>query len=314
MQRKIITKIDNESAGTRLDQWLAKRYSYQSRAQWQDLIKRKKILLNNSSTKSSRVLNCNDTVEFLTDDFNEPEVNMDYRIIYENDDIIAINKPPDLPCHPAGGYFNNTLFSILTKDLNIKLYLIHRLDRETSGVILFAKNSAMAKKLSKLFSSRNINKEYVVAVHGNFPDKLNTYGYLTDDTSSIIRKKRKFIESKNLDAVTKNHETAETTFKLIQKNNNMSLVRVLPKTGRLHQIRATLCSLGYPVVGDKIYGLDDTYFEKFINDNLTESDKKLLKIPHQALHAFKLSFIYPENNKIFSIEAEIPNTITNLFK
>jgi RluA family pseudouridine synthase len=311
MQRKITSKIDSISNNTRLDLWLSSRFNYHSRNQWQTVIKKGEILVNGSKSKASKILITGDKIEFIIDEYDEPDVNKNYKIIFEDENILAVNKPPDLPCHPAGIYFKNTLSSILQADLNKKLYLINRLDRETSGIVLLAKNVNNAKFVSNLFASRTIDKEYIVGVHGNFPDKLNSTGYLTADTESVIRKKRKFINS-NTNNSLENFESCETHFKLIKYKNNLSLLKVIPKTGRLHQIRATLYSIGFPVIGDKIYGLDDTIFERFINDKLTDNDKDKLIINHQALHAKQIKFV-DINKQIVDITAEIPNDVLNIF-
>ncbi|HJO93485.1 MAG TPA: RluA family pseudouridine synthase [Victivallales bacterium] len=314
MQRKITSEIDPNSNNTRLDLWLSSRFNYHSRNQWQSIIKKGEILVNGAKSKASKILLTGDKIEFIIDEYNEPDVNRNYKIIFEDENIFAVNKPPDLPCHPAGIYFKNTLASILHADLNKKLYLINRLDRETSGIVLFAKNINNAKFLSNLFASRNIYKEYIVAVHGNFPDKLDSAGYLTDDTESIIRKKRKFVPTENVNNNLEKDklEYCETYFELINSVNNFSLLKVIPKTGRLHQIRATLCSIGYPVIGDKIYGLDDTIFERFINNEITYKDKEKLILDHQALHAKCISFSTSSKQTI-NITTEMPSDIQRIF-
>ncbi|MCP4176175.1 MAG: RluA family pseudouridine synthase [bacterium] len=314
MERKISSTIDQKSDRSRLDHWLSSKFNYHSRNQWQCIIKKGEILVNGSKSKASKILLAGDKIEFIIDEYDEPEVNKDYKIIFEDENILAVNKPSDLPCHPAGIYFKNTLNSILQADLTEKLYLINRLDRETSGIVLFGKNQNSTKFLSNLFASRNIYKEYIVAVHGNFSKKLNSVGYLTDDNESIIRKKRKFISSENINInnLNDNYESSETHFELIKHKKNLSLVKVTPKTGRLHQIRATLCSIGYPVIGDKIYGLDDTVFERFIEGTLTDDDNNNLILDHQALHAKRISFINM-NKQSINITAEVPGDILKIF-
>ena len=308
-QRQIRTVIEKKDDNARLDKWLSSRFTYHSRNQWQDIIKEGQITVNGQKVRSSKILRTDDVVEFNTEDYKEPEVNFDYTVIYEDDFMLAVNKSANLPCHPAGGYFNNTLFTHLSEKLGYKVHLINRLDRETSGIVLFAKSSEMANQLSNLFAIKQITKEYIVVVHGTFPRKLHAYGYLTSDDQSPVRKKRKFVLLKDKEESAPGCEIAETDFELIRSNNGLSFVKAIPKTGRLHQIRATLCSLGYPVMGDKIYGLDDTLYLRFIEGNLTEKDNRSLIFNRQALHAKALTFKHPATNKKVIIDAPIPKDI-----
>ena len=311
-ERKLITVVEKKDDNSRFDKWLTERFTYRSRNQWQDIIKKGLITVNGKCCRASKILRVGDTVEYNAGDYEEPEVDFKYTVVYEDEIMLAVNKPANLPCHPAGIYFKNTLFTKLSESFDFKIHLINRLDRETSGIVLFAKSSATAKYLSNLFMTKQISKEYVAAVHGIFPEKLNAVGYLTSDNKSPVRKKRRFITeetyNENLSVCdSTGFEKAETAFELIKHKDNLSLVRVLPSTGRLHQIRATLCSLGYPVVGDMIYGLDDTLYLRFIEDKLSEKDKRILILERQALHAKSLCFIHPNTREQLKIEAPAPD-------
>jgi RluA family pseudouridine synthase len=311
-ERKLVTIVEKKDENSRFDKWLTERFTYRSRNQWQDIIKKGLVTVNGKRCRASKVLRFGDVVEYNAIDYEEPEVDFNYTVIYEDETVLAVNKPANLPCHPAGIYFKNTLFSKLSESFSTKIHLINRLDRETSGIVLFAKSPATAKSLSNLFSTKQISKEYIVVVHGIFPKKLNAMGYLTSDDMSSVRKKRKFITDEYYNGnykicCSEEFEKAETSFELIKQGSNLSQVRVLPATGRLHQIRATLCSLGFPVVGDKIYGLDDTLYLRFIDGEISEDDRIKLIINRQALHAKSLSFIHPETKKQIKIEAPVPD-------
>ena len=311
-ERKLVTIVEKKDDSSRFDKWLTERFTYHSRNQWQEIIKKGLVTVNGKCCRASKVLRTGDAVEYNAEDHEEPEVDFDYSIVYEDEVMLAVNKPANLPCHPAGIYFKNTLFSKLSKERSSKIYLINRLDRETSGIVFFAKNKETAKYLSNLFMTRQISKEYIVVVHGVFPEKLKAGGYLIGDDKSPVRKKRKFITERDYNKNPNIYnsadlEKAETSFELIKHTNDLSLVKVSPSTGRLHQIRATLCSLGYPVVGDKIYGLDDTLYLRFIDGKLSEEDRRILMLDRQALHAKSLSFIHPDTKKQLKIETPIPN-------
>lgn len=302
----IIKKEENESV---LIEWLCKRYTYHDRNKWIDHIKNERITLNGEKTSKSAILKSGDKIIYYPEPIIEPPVNKNYITLYEDEDLLVINKPCDLPCHPGGIYFENTLWYIL-KEKYSYISLINRLDRETSGVMLIAKNRESAKFYFNKMMDREIKKEYLVIVHGKFPEYLSGKGWLCPDNNSVIRKKRKFIPDDNgiqpEGEGDKSKEFCESRFSLVKYYEDLSLVKCELKTGRTHQIRATICSLGYPVLGDKIYGLDDSFFFKFINDELSKSEWENLALHNQALHSWKTT-IPMMNGEIKEIEAELPN-------
>ena len=290
MKRKQEIIIQKQENGLVLLPWIAKRYTYHSLQKWEQYIQEERIEINDCGTVPETILNTGDKVTYYPETVIEPSVNIDYKTVYEDSDLLVINKPSDLPCHPGGIYFKNTLWYILKQKYEY-VSLVNRLDRETSGTILIAKNKLSASFYSNKIKEREIEKEYLVLVHGVFKDDINAMGWLIKDIESIIRKKRKFISDVN--AVQDegegdpSREFSHSFFKTIKSDDRYSLIKCKIFTGRTHQIRATICSLGYPVVGDKIYGLDESYFLKFINDTLTKDDWKVLVIANQALHSYK---------------------------
>ena len=293
-------KIKNFEIGLTLLDLLSTKFKYLSRESWIEEIKNKSIMVCDQETNEFYTLKTNDSISFIRKNYSEPEVDRKFSILYESENLLILDKPGNLPVHPAGRYKENTLLSILQLETgNSQLFVVHRLDRETSGIQILAKNSNTASVIQRDFENRNIYKEYIVYIHGNFPIHLNANGYLAKDLSSLVRKKRKFSYN-NCD----NSEISITDFYLLGEMKGISKVIAMPKTGRTHQIRATLNSLGYPVYGDKLYGLDEKYFLKFIEG------EKLLNFPNrQALHAYKVkippSKFYPQ----LEITAEEPDDL-----
>jgi RluA family pseudouridine synthase len=307
--RKITTVIDHTAVGKRIDVWLTERFTYYSRHQWQKLIKEGLLLVNNKKIRASKKLQIGEIIDFYPQN-DEPDVNTEFSIIYEDEFIYAVNKPHSLPCHPAGPYFNNTLWKLL-QDSGREVFFVNRIDRETSGVVLIAKQG----KIAGLSTANIIEKKYNVIVYGSFPEKLLTEGYLFERSGISrndmlkVRKKRFFSYSKP-DCLC---ETAKTNFSLINYNGKYSMLEAELFTGRMHQIRATLNSLGFPLLGDKLYGPDETIFIRFINDEITIEDENMLVLSRQALHAKSISFTHPINNTVLNITAPLHSDMQALF-
>lgn len=294
--RKNQVTVGEAEAGKNLDSWLAERFSYNSLEQWQEEITSGRVTINGEATSTSELLTTNDSIEYKPKRRPEPEVNLSYETIYEDRDILIINKPGNLPCHPSGVFFKNTLWSLL-KEKYEKFHFINRLDRETSGLMVIALNKEAAGNLGKQVADRTVTKKYQLIVHGVLQENIEGVGWLGKDPESEVRKKRKFFP-KTINSTPEDEWEEATTWFLPKKNNGkLTLVDVKIGTGRFHQIRATSYSLGFPVVGDKIYGVNDQLYLRFISQSLTEEDHQTLILERQALHASFLSFTHPTSGE-----------------
>ena len=235
----------------------------------------------------------------------EPDVDARITILYEDEWFIAVNKTGNLPVHPSGRYFNNTLVALLDDRYGRKVYPVHRIDRETSGVILLAFDGKSAGALSE--SLAKVSKEYLALVHGNCPDEEIVVDLpLGRDRESAVSKKRR--------AWAGGTEKALTRFRKILTAGDISLVRCFPETGRLHQIRAHLLAAGYPIVGDKLYGRDETAFLTFIKHGLTAELQERLVLPRSALHAARLVFLHPQTKQEMVIRAPLPKMFADFIR
>lgn len=310
MKREASHIIKKEFVGLKLSDYMAKRFTYYSREDWERIIKDASLTINLKPVNCDYLVELNDLVTFSFPEIEEPEVNSNISVSYEDNDYIIVNKPPLLPCHPSGIYFNNTLLHILQRTYNYdKLHIITRLDRETSGLVLIGKNTEAVRYAQELQKMNKLEKIYKVIVHGDFPIELCAEGFLTNDPKSLVRKKRIFIPKdkeillKELESLVISNtkivtESCKTIFRLVHRFENLSLVEAHLFTGRTHQIRASLFSLGYPVLGDKLYGLHEEYFLRFIDNTLTDEDTQSLVLPYQALHCETLSFIKEDGDKL----------------
>jgi RluA family pseudouridine synthase len=281
-----------------LDRYCADRFTYFTREGWEKEILAGRVSLNGEAALDPAAkLEGGELLAYDGQWIEEPPVDGGIGILYEDEWFVAVDKTGNLPVHPGGRYFNNTLVFLLEDRCGRKVFPVHRLDRETSGVILLAFDAKTAGNLSA--SLEKADKEYLALVHGHFPGCGMTVDLpLGRDADSAIKKKRKAWEGGT--------ERAVTRFAKVLTAGDVSLIRCFPETGRLHQIRAHLLSAGFPVVGDKLYGRDETAFLTFIKHGFTPEIEKLLVLPRSALHCARMTFRHPRNREEMTVRAPLP--------
>jgi len=301
--RVIRSSVDWSSAGLTLESMLAGRFTYRSIEEWRERIASGEITLNDRIVPPETLLQLHDIVEYRPADIPEPPADLNYRIVFEDDTLLVVDKPGNLCVHPSGPFFKNTLWHLLTRRFG-SIHLINRLDRETSGLMLAAKDAKTAALLSR--GDRSIRKEYRVIVHGCFDREMLAEGFLISDTASAVRKKRRFVAGDRPPAGAAQIERCSTRLFPVRSGRDFSLVGAELGTGRMHQIRATMFSLGFPVVGDKLYGPDEQCFLKLRSNALTDEDRANLRISRQALHAAVLEMRHPVTAAVMRWESPLP--------
>ncbi|MBE6386244.1 MAG: RluA family pseudouridine synthase [Lentisphaerae bacterium] len=303
MERIIKTGVTWNGEGLTVANYLAGRFTYRSLEEWNKRIELNEITVNGQSVTPDYILKLHDVIEYRPGDIAEPPADLDYTVVFEDEHLLVINKPGNLCVHPSGPYFKNTLWYLLKERFG-DIHLINRLDRETSGLLIAAKSSDVAAQLAK--AQYEINKVYIVMVHGELPEKISAKGFLFDDSMSNVRKKRKFAPGERPPQGALKIESSWTEIYKLESQNSFSLAAAQLKTGRMHQIRATMFSYGFPVVGDKLYGKDENLFLKLRTDSLSDQDKELLLLPCQALHSAKVTFVHPVTGKQLTFNAPFP--------
>ena len=294
--------VGTGGAGARLDAFLARTFPYRSRTSWAALIRHGRIRLNDATARPARSLKPGDRIVYLPDPRPEPKVSESFRILYEDEDILAVRKPANLPVHPSGRYFRHTLLYLLLERRgesldHTELRIVHRLDRETSGLILFGKGKQAASTLSQQFENREVRKTYLAMVHGcPREDRFLIDEPIGRAEHSPVRKAM---------CVRPDGRASRTTVRVLRCGPEHALLAALPHTGRLHQIRVHLQSIGHPIIGDKVYGLDPRLFLRFVEGELSRRDRERLLWRRQALHAWKLTFRHPRDHRRMRIRAPV---------
>lgn len=228
-------------------------------------------------------------------------VDTQYRILHEDEDLLVIDKPAPLAVHPVGAYKQLNLQTLLQKDprfFGTPIKTVHRLDAETSGLLLIAKNDHAARSLGRQFTDGRVRKKYHAIVFG-CPEKrqgdiLDPLGYDASSNFQTVRVR---------DA--ENGESAHTQYEVLAAASGYALIRLTPLTGRTHQLRAHLALLGHPIVGDKIY-VDLDLFVRYVSGGLDAVILDRLKLPRLALHAAEIAFLHPRSGERTSFVCPLP--------
>lgn len=291
--------IEEKDKDKRLDKFLEENINA-TRSFLSNLNKDGKILVNKKQVKNGYKLNVSDCVEVNYEEKKEltatPE-NIELDIVYEDDDVIVINKPQGLVVHPAVGNYEHTLVNALNykfqnlSNINgeFRAGIVHRLDKDTSGLLLVAKNNKAHLSLAKQIAEKTCKRKYLALILGSFKEKDG----LID--KNLIRSKKNRLKYE----VCSNFEgkNAITLYKTLEVFKGYSLVEFELKTGRTHQIRVHSSYLGHPIVGDKLYGINDNF-----------------NLKGQLLTAYKIEFNQPSTNKRLSFEINLPNYFTEVLE
>ena len=304
-------KFEVDEENIRLDQFLVKKMADVSRSKIQLAIKSGQVLVDGEKLKSSAILKGDERVEGELLVVVEDEIiaeNIPLDILYEDDDLAIINKISGMVVHPGSGNHNGTLVNALIyhfKSLSGLNYsrpgIVHRLDKDTSGVIVIAKNDRAHQHLSKQFADRTVKKVYRAIAWGNVPEKGKVEGLIGRHPAD--RKAFKMVNNLGRESLTR--------FTLDESLPPLSFVTLYPKTGRTHQIRVHLKSIGHPILADDMYGGGKKMIKSF-HVKYTQILNRLFKNMNRvALHAEKLEITHPTTGDKMRFQAPIPDDMEN---
>lgn len=286
----ILKYIVKENKYQSINQILKQKFKISARLQHK-LITSKQIFLNGNQADSRIAPQINDVIT-VNLDFNEESENIiptpiPLNIIYEDEALLILDKPAGIAVHPSISHYTDSLangvkYYFDTIGLKRKIRPVNRLDLNTSGLIVFAKNEYVQECLIQQMQTNEFKKEYLAIVHGIFENVQGTINL------PIARKENSIIERH----ISENGQEAVTHYEVLKTSNDLSLVHCTLQTGRTHQIRVHMSAIGHPLVGDTLYGSD-------FSDSITR----------QALHSYKISFIHPISHQIVSFTSELPDDI-----
>ncbi len=305
-------KVESSDEGDRLDSYLVKKKLLPSRSQIQRLIEQEKIKVNGFAAKASYLVKAKDTI---TVDIPPPvesiliPENIPVNILYEDDDIVVVNKEGGMVVHPGAGNKRGTLVNALLfhcKNLSgvggvIRPGVVHRLDKDTSGLIVMAKNDEAHLHLSHQFKERTIRRHYKTLVYGKFKETQGSFGEPIG---------RHPTQRKKMSTKSKRGKPALTLWKVVESFDQMSFVDAILATGRTHQIRVHFSDAGHPVVGDPKYG--GTNRAKTIVD--IKLKQAVSSIRALLLHSESLLMIHPKTGKEMRFEAPLPDYFLNILR
>lgn len=245
---------------------------------------------------------------------DEPAVDGGWSVLLDDPLFAVLSKSGNLPCHPGGRYRGNTLEAMLYGAGWGEVHFVSRLDRETSGAVVVAKTAGAAALLGRAMASRRFEKRYLCLVEGAWRERagedgwFDAVGWIRPAGDAAVRKFRRFERATDIGAwrADASPETAWTRFRPIWGAGGRTLLECAPVTGRTAQIRATLHDMGYPVSGDKLYGVDRNFYARLCEDALTDEDRARLVFPRQALHAWKVAFPHPLSRERVEVVAPPP--------
>ncbi len=302
MKRKLNFQVDAQGAGQRIDKFLVEQLQNDfSRSDIKKFIEQGYVYLNAHAVKAHQKVRENDSIEivvFRQDKQTEvPAVDIPLDIVYEDDFLCIVNKPAGMVVHPAAGHYEDTLVNALLfhskslSDINglTKPGIVHRLDKDTSGLLAVAKDNKTHRFLAEQFKNHAVKKMYVAIVSGSVE---YDEGIIDEpiSRSPFDRKKMKVCHVSSREALTR--------YRVLSRCEDASVLEVFPQTGRTHQIRVHMAYLGHPILGDRQYGKNQSKYP----------------IKRQALHAKMLGFIHPESNKFVEFTAEVPQDMQAIIK
>jgi len=308
------------------DRWtivafLAHRFKYHTAEGWERRVREAWVTVNDAAVAPEHVVRKNDTVRY-TIWHSEPEVDDRYQVLYEDDDLLAVSKSGNIPVHACGVFITHTLIARLKEDRGAGLNLCHRLDRETSGVVVLAKNRQTNRVLADAFARGEVEKSYLAVAFGHAREDAFTVDAPIGKVDVRAEYPEEYRHGKVNDLATylpkrvvdfERGKPARTRFEVLRRGEADSIpytsLRAIPEQGRTNQIRVHLAHAGHPLLGDKIYALSGETREELLREGLTTRVRRALVTPRHALHCQRLAFAHPRTGTPLEVLSPVPEDL-----
>lgn len=299
--------VPHELDGQRLDRFVHWRIPRLTRERAREIVRACAFLADGTRRAPEDRVRAGELVLLVRERFVEPETPRELGVLYRDEAITVVDKPAGLPVHPSATYHRNTLTNLLRERFPEPApHICHRLDRETSGVVVCAVPGPDEVALKRQFAERRVEKEYLAIVRGR----------MAADEGSVELPLRRAREGLHL--CMEAHDEglpARTEYRVVARRGDRTLVRLRPVTGRQHQLRVHLAAIGHPIVGDKLYGPEGpAAFEEHVETGLTDDLRARLGHARQALHAFRCAFDHPRTGARMVLEAPLAPDLVALWE
>lgn len=302
-------EVFRDFAGMRLDRFVQRRIPRLSRARAQQVIRQCAFTAEGRPRRPAEIVREGEVVLLVREGFEEPDVPTDFGVLYEDEAVLAIDKPAGLPVHRTASYHRNTLGYLLRERYGAEggavPKIAHRLDRETSGVVLCARSREAERRIKRGFETRRWHKRYLAIVRGV---PAHARGLVSQRLAPVTEGLHVMMELRA------DGPPAETAYEVLEVRGDYALMALSPHTGRQHQLRVHMASIGHPIVGDKLYGPEgEAPFLEQIETGLTPALLARLELPRQALHAEQLTFEHPVSGESMTVRAPLPRDMSRFW-
>ncbi|HET8935897.1 MAG TPA: RluA family pseudouridine synthase [Polyangiales bacterium] len=302
--------VPNELAGLRLDRFVQHRMPRLTRTRAQKIVQSCAFRLNGARRRPSDIVQSGEIIYLVRERFEEPETPLTFDVLHQDEAVLLVDKPAGLPMHPTATYHKHTLSYLLRTQYEAAGLFVpriaHRLDRETSGIVVCARHLEAERRLKKAFERHEIDKSYLAIVVGQLPELA---GDIDLPLAPVTEGLHVLME------IRPDGLKAFTHYEVLARTDTHQLVALFPKSGRQHQLRVHLAALGCPIVGDKLYGPDrEAPFLEYIETGMTPELQLRLGHHRQALHAHTLTFTHPDSSERFRAVAKLPGDLVELWQ
>jgi 23S rRNA pseudouridine1911/1915/1917 synthase len=320
-QLTLACEVDPYRSGWTVVRFLAHRFKYHTEEGWEQRVRDRWVHVNQAEVEPEHVVNRGDVIQY-TIWHAEPPVDDTYTVLFEDDHDLAVAKSGNCPVHACGIYIVNTMIARLRRDFGPRVTLAHRLDRETSGVLMLAKNREANRRLARMFERGEVNKTYRAIVFGRVAERDFVIDAPIGKVDARFQYPVEYAWGKENDLATylpkrrvdPAGKPARTRVEATGPAGPFTALRLTPAQGRTNQIRVHLAHIGHPLVGDKIYGLSGDVRDEQMRAGLTERVRTALVLERHALHGETLAFSHPMTGQVLTISAPLPQDMAQLLE